>query len=53
LSIEVDSGNAVGSLTLAGQARQSIKDISKDGKSSILKYVMVGRRRSKKTASTV
>jgi hypothetical protein len=40
LSIKVDSGKVVGSLTSAGQASRSIKDISKDGKSLFLKYDM-------------
>jgi len=40
LSIKVDSGKVVGSLTWPGQASQSIKDISKDEKSLFLKYEM-------------
>jgi hypothetical protein len=40
LSIKVDSGKVVGSLTRAGQASQSIKDVSKYGKSLTLKYDM-------------
>ena len=40
LSIKVDSGKVVGSLTRAGQASQSITDISTDGKSLVLKYDM-------------
>lgn len=40
LSIKVDSGKVVGSLTMAGQTSPSIKDISKDEKSLFLKYDM-------------